>query len=208
MIRHARNAARAFAFALVFSLTFAAWQTPAAAPADAKPGPTVHIDGHDAHGFAALSSSVLGWHWQGTVNVYDATDDARWKVAEAAREWTARTGLQTQMVGSVAAAQVVVYEVENFTDPNYPNAIGLTYWPQVVGATADGQCRIELLTWVAEWYPVTAEHDALHELGHCLSLAHNTTDKRSVMAPTVQLGEGYSRPTAADLRNLQSVYGR
>ena len=175
------------------------------APTVSRPPTVISVDAPEPLTLGALSST-LGWRWQGTVNVYDDTGDPAWKVAEAAREWGSRTGLHTQVVDKVAAAQVVVYEVDQFTDPGYPNAIGLTYWPHVSGGVADGQCRIELLSWVPARSAVTAEHDALHEMGHCLGLSHNTVDKRAVMAPTIQLGDGYTKPTAADYRNLKTLY--
>lgn len=178
-----------------------------ATPGVSRPPTVISVDTPEPLTLGALTST-LGWRWTGTVNVYDGTGDPAWKVAEAAREWGSRTGLHTQVVDKVAAAQIVVYQVDQFTDPGYPNAIGLTYWPHVSGNVADGQCRIELLKWVADTYPLTAEDAAIHELGHALGLAHDTVDKRTVMAPSIQLGEGFTHPLAADYKNLQSIYGR
>src|SRR5689334_13453991 len=88
-----------------------------AAPGASRPPTVITVDTHEPLSIRALTTSTLGWRWSGTVNVYDGTGNPAWKVAEAAKEWGSRTGLHTRVVTTVAAAQIVVYQVNEFTDP-------------------------------------------------------------------------------------------
>lgn len=147
-------------------------------------------------------ASVYGWHWTGTVTVYDGTDHPEWKVAEAVAEWSARTGLDAVMTTDALDPDIYVLDV-GWLDA--PGALGLAYLPATSGGVVTGKCKVELVDW-ASTYPDTAEHVAIHELGHCFGLSHDTVDRRTVMAPSVTLGEGYARPQSADIRNIKTLY--
>lgn len=214
-MRAARNATRSVLFVIAFAVGFVSC---APSVAEAQQSPMVrearqlHLQfvREEAHplvagNVATLEPTTLGWRYVGVVHVYDGTGGkAPWKVPEAFTEWSAHTGLDVAFVSDPAAAQIAVYEVDQFTAYT-GSALGVAYYPSRTDGIATSQCRVELASWVAD-LPVTAEHTAIHETGHCLGLAHNTVDKRTVMAPSVQLGTGYTKPQSADLRNLRTLY--
>lgn len=201
----ARNTARTILFVLAFALGLIATQQPISEPNDVRNVTSFEpLYANAAPATAAVTG--LGFRWAGTVRVYDGTNDPAWKISEAAAEWSKNTGVTLTMTTDPTSAQIVVYEVDQFTSTNAGGALGVAYFPSSTDGVATGQCRIELASWLPGIYPRTAEHTGIHEAGHCLGLAHNVTAKRTVMATSVQLGYGYDRPQSVDLKNLASIY--
>lgn len=147
------------------------------------------------------SAETSGWKWPNpVVYVYDGTSSAKWEVAEAASEWSKpRDSLTLVMTSDPAKANIVVYDVNELTAQN-DSALGAAYYP-----TSTGQCRIELVKFALN-YDV-ADYTTLHEMGHCLGLAHNSkTVKNSVMNTSTTLYNTVNKPGAYDYRSLDVLY--
>jgi hypothetical protein len=68
----------------------------------------------------------------------------------------------------------------------------------------DGSCTAQVKSWLLP-YADALRASVEHEIGHCLGLPHNTTDKRSIMSPVISLGNPPSGPDSTDLSNLSKV---
>ncbi|MEP6629267.1 MAG: matrixin family metalloprotease [Lapillicoccus sp.] len=79
------------------------------------------------------------------------------------------------------------------------SAIGGCAFPE-----ADGSCTAQVKSWLVA-YPDALRAALEHEVGHCLGLEHNTTDKRSIMSPTISLGDPPAGPDSTDLSDLSKV---
>jgi hypothetical protein len=134
----------------------------------------------------------IGARWAGTIRVYDATGDARWGVAQAAREWAA-SGVPIVVVTTPCAPGCVTV----IEDP-YLTYAGLATWS--LSGTTITSCTVRLLSSQAGLY--WAHHVVSHELGHCLGLAH-TTHKGSVMLPDAL---NPCCPIRWDLSQLRGLY--
>jgi hypothetical protein len=68
----------------------------------------------------------------------------------------------------------------------------------------DGSCTAQVKSWLLP-YADALRASVEHEIGHCLGLPHNTTDKRSIMSPVISLSNPPSGPDSTDLSNLSKV---
>lgn len=210
----ARNLARTILFALAFSLGLVASMTPAhdAPPPRHPQSFEVHplvIKGSRLDKPEPFAAVTLGWHWPGhAVRVYDGTGGkAPWNVRAAVAGWSKASGLEVTLTTDPASAQIVVYEVDHFSAPGYDgSAFGLCIYPSSSGGIATGQARVELAAFYGQLYPRTAAHTAIHENGHGIGLGHNDGKQPSVMRSTIQLGDGYTKPQAIDLKNATNIY--
>lgn len=156
-----------------------------------------------------FAAPVLGWRWSGhTVRVYDGTGGkAPWNVPGAVAGWSKASGLDVVLTSDPASAQIVVYEVSQFSVPGYDgSAVGLCIYPSSSGGIATGQARVELAAFWGDLYPTTARHAAIHENGHGIGLGHNDGKQPSVMRSVIKLGDGYSKPQSVDLKNATNIY--
>ncbi len=68
----------------------------------------------------------------------------------------------------------------------------------------DGSCTAQVKSWLLP-HADALRASVEHEIGHCLGLPHNTTDKRSIMSPTLSLANPPAGPDSTDLSNLSQV---
>ncbi len=68
----------------------------------------------------------------------------------------------------------------------------------------DGSCTAQVKSWLLA-YPDALRAALEHEVGHCLGLPHNTSDKRSIMSPNLSLMSPPAGPDNTDLGNLRDV---
>lgn len=145
-------------------------------------------------------ATAFGWKWNKVVHVFDGTTSSpnNWKISEAAREWDVKSGVVIRMTTNQAEAEIVVTEV------NTTCGVGCAYYPPTSNRVAYGQCRIELTRLFANYK--MAEYIALHEMGHCLGLAHAPIGERSVMLAGTKIQ--FYIPTSYDYKDMKRLYGR
>ena len=153
---------------------------------------------------APAEAAPYGWRWDQVVEVFDATTDPAWRVAEAVAEWDAgRDGLTIVMTTDLASAEIVVREGELPTQIVGGGIGGQAQLPPHPGGIATGVCRVTLSVWASSYF---REHIASHELGHCIGLGHNDNWHVSIMAPTVSGDQVRSEPGPHDYRDKRRVY--
>lgn len=144
---------------------------------------------------------TYGWKWGEVVDVYDGTTGGNWKISQAIREWDKTSGIVIRRVYDPAAANIIVSEVPalGWAGLAYVNELTIT------NGVASGLCRVELN---ADHRNLgVAEETALHEMGHCLGLAH-TDVRQSVMTAYGSRTDYFTRPTSYDRADMQAIYGR
>jgi hypothetical protein len=141
---------------------------------------------------APARAEDIGARWSGPIRVYDATGDARWGVAQAAREWAA-SGVPIVVVTTPCAPGCITV----IEDPYQPY-VGLSSWS--ANGTTITSCGVRLLTPHAAM--TWAHRITGHELGHCLGLAH-TLHKGSIMVTGTLTPPA---PTSWDLGQLRRLY--
>lgn len=149
-------------------------------------------------------AATYGWSWQQpTVYVYDGTTPGGdFAVAEAAAEWSA-SGINLVMTSDPAAADITVRE-EYVCGGGLQCYAGTASW-SVEGGIASS-CSVTVNPGLVDDGKL-AQHALLHELGHCIGLAHNVKDiRRSVMNVSVNATTAVDRPSSRDLREAKSLY--
>lgn len=141
-------------------------------------------------------ATTYGWKWAETIEVFDATSSPYTRVAEAVREWD-RTDARVVLTANRAAANIVVEARDGICGS------GCAYFPTITNNVATGTCYATL-TPAASRLPF-AEGVVLHEVGHCLGLAHAPAGTRSVMT-TQAPSSFYRAPTTYDRRDLNRLY--
>jgi predicted Zn-dependent protease len=153
--------------------------------------------------------ATYGWHWNETVEVYDATiQPNNWKITEAVAEWAKGNGLNAVMTTDLSVANIVVNEQFDpcgVTDP-FSVVLGCAHLPEVSNGIAYGTATVNLNpSYKTEGL---AEHVGSHELGHLFGLAHFYGNARSIMKPSVGFNTYLTRPTTVDYRDMRAAYGR
>ena len=150
-------------------------------------------------------AATSGAKWaQPAVYVYDATSaGSLYAVAEAASEWS-KSGINLVMTSDPTQADITVRE-------EYVCG-SLTCYAGYFTASGSGgvitDCQISVDPGIAT-EPKLAQHSALHEMGHCIGLDHNPVDvNRSVMNASVNWDTAVMRPSAYDIRQAKTIYGR
>lgn len=145
---------------------------------------------------------TYGWRWNEIVDVYDNTGGISpyASVAQATAEWERRSGIDTRMTTNVAEANIVV----EFRDGICGS--GCAYFAPVVNNIATGTCYATALPSIADIPAVEAV--ILHEIGHCVGLAHAPQTTRSVMTATISANDFYKAPQPYDYKDMKSLYGR
>jgi len=148
------------------------------------------------------TTRTYGFKWdQPVVYVYDGTPaTSGWKVAEAVSEWSRPTdNLNLKMTDDLSIADIVFMEEE--TPGVYS---GYSRWT-VDSANTATDARISLSPWWAN--DPQSEHIAIHELGHCLGLDHNSGYiKGSVMNAAGGTIDTLSTPGRMDIKSLETIY--
>ena len=121
----------------------------------------------------------------------------------AAAAWSRQRSGTTVSLGACAGTHCINVELVDVSACDSEAAMG-----SAIGGCAvpgpDGSCTAQVKSWLVA-YPDALRAALEHEVGHCLGLPHNTTDKRSIMAPSLNLTNPPSGPDGTDLSNLQHV---
>jgi predicted Zn-dependent protease len=147
------------------------------------------------------STRTYGWSWQQPiVYVYDATPStSAWKVSEAVAEWNK----PNDRLNLVLTTDQSIADIQVFEEPAPDVYSGYARWTESGGVVTD--CRVSLSPYWANDYK--AETTAVHELGHCVGLDHNSTFiKGSVMNSTVSNSTAVFKPGAVDYKSLSTLY--
>lgn len=169
-----------------------------AGPVHAKPGNS----GKAGKGGASMAAFYNHRFDHPVVTVYDGTTSTGWNVASALTQWSAASPNLT-LVSTSDPATADIYVHEN-SDIAYA---GVASYTTDNGGYRITHCDVTLSTYYAVNYPSVMHHDALHEIGHCLGLDHNTQDvKGSVMNKVVSVATAVTKPSPYDLTNLRTAY--
>lgn len=135
-----------------------------------------------------------------TVITVDGTDAGPLPVDVAEAAWAKNTHVRF-VSGPCGGPRCISV---HHTDAPYPDptVASVGGWAQ---GQADGSCAASVQTWL-DAYPDTRRAALEHELGHCLGLAHNTTDPRSIMAPVLSLANPPKGPDAQDRAALDALF--
>jgi hypothetical protein len=146
------------------------------------------------------TQQTYDWRWAaGPIYVYDGTGEPRWGVADAVNDWRG-SGLDVRLSATPCTGCIDV-SAGAMPDANWG---GYAEWTAPGGYATE--CRAVLDMYDAP--RVYAHHIALHEVGHCLALAHNSGDVRgSVMNTTVSSLDYVTAPSRGDLNTLATHYG-
>jgi predicted Zn-dependent protease len=147
---------------------------------------------------AKAHADLNGTQWaQRTVTVSDPSGTR--KVARAVRAWDKTTPLRLVYTTKPCTGCIHVW-FGTLDDGG---------WSAQSSRTVDGSTITDCSLGIASWYkPTFSLFDtvALHELGHCLGLAHTSdTTIPSVMQAVATVD--YDRPTAYDIGQLALLYG-
>ena len=124
-------------------------------------------------------------------------------VVVAASAWTRTRSATTVGVGACSGAHCIHVDLVGVTACDGQVA-GLSAIGGCAFATGDGSCTAQVKSWLVA-YPDALRAALEHEVGHCLGLEHNTTDRRSIMSPNLSLGSPPAGPDNTDLSNLSNV---
>lgn len=162
----------------------------------------------------AASADVYGWSWKKPVDVYVDATAVNAPVADSVAGWTGfRSGLRMNITTDPTEAEIVVRAAiigSGVCVGSCP--AGQAQLPSGRGdGTPDGKCRITVQPWHADGnnYPLEL-HIMLHEMGHCLGLAHPDKEGRQTIMNR-QIGGKYGvmdSPGKWDERDIKGLYGR
>ncbi len=121
----------------------------------------------------------------------------------AAAAWSRPRSNTSVSMGACAGAHCINVELVDVSSCDSDAAIA-----SAIGGCAvpgpDGSCTAQVKSWLLA-YPDALRAALEHEVGHCLGLPHNTSDKRSIMSPNLSLMSPPAGPDNTDLGNLRDV---
>jgi hypothetical protein len=131
----------------------------------------------------------------------DGSDGAL-PAATAAAAWSRRPNMVLSL-GNCSGAHCIMVELVAVSACDGEVAVGAA-----VGGCAvpgpEGACTAQVKSWLTA-YPDALRAALEHEVGHCLGLPHNTTDKRSIMSPALSLMDAPSGPDSGDLADVRAL---
>ena len=160
-----------------------------------------------ATGVQSASADAAGKPPSGTAPVrqawiQDASGGAL-PVDVAAAAWSRTRSATDVGVGACSGAHCINVDLVAVSACDSEVSITATIGGCAFGAP-DGSCTAQVKSWLVA-YPDALRAALEHEVGHCLGLAHNTTDKRSIMSPNLSLSNPPSGPDSTDLSDLSKA---